>query len=143
MTKMEKSKKDLESLLYKQTEKLLNEIDPAAAIIFSKNIKGYSKDLAKKFLKLQKKFQKQMEAVAKMKTDLPNVSTEKKLNIISPTISKRQHIEPKMKTVKTSPSSKKTTPEKLINTSNNSKIAPKKKMKLPPVKKVASASKKQ
>ncbi|MFN5711062.1 MAG: hypothetical protein ACK46S_03445 [Bacteroidota bacterium] len=61
---MEKNhKKDLEQLLLRQTEKVFREIDPAVAIIFSKNIKSHCKDLAKKFLKTQKKFQKQMEAI--------------------------------------------------------------------------------
>lgn len=62
---MEKNhKKNLEQLLIKQTEKIFLEIDPATTVIFSKNIKSHCKDLAKKFLKSQKKFQKQMEAIA-------------------------------------------------------------------------------
>jgi hypothetical protein len=72
---MEKNhKKDLEQLLFKQTEKILLEIDPATTVIFSKNIKSHCKDLAKKFWKTSKKFQKQMEAIAKnenaIKTDV-------------------------------------------------------------------------
>jgi hypothetical protein len=62
---MEKNhKKDLEQLLFEQTEKLLLELDPAATLIFSKNIKSYCKDLAKKFLKTQKKYQKHREEIA-------------------------------------------------------------------------------
>ena len=61
---MEKNhKKDLEQLLLRQTEKVFREIDPAVTVIFSRNMKSYCKDLAKKFLKTQKKFQKQMEAI--------------------------------------------------------------------------------
>ena len=61
---MEKNhKKDLEQLLLRQTEKVFREIDPAVTVIFSRNMKSHCKDLAKKFLKTQKKFQKQMEAI--------------------------------------------------------------------------------
>lgn len=56
-------KKDLEQLLLHQTEKILNEIDPAVAVIFNKHIKIHCKDIAKKFLKAQKKFNKQMEVL--------------------------------------------------------------------------------
>lgn len=62
---MEKNhKKDLEHLLIKQIEKILLEIDPATTVIFSKNIKSHCKDLAKKFLKTQRKFQKQLDSIA-------------------------------------------------------------------------------
>jgi hypothetical protein len=61
---MEKNnKKDIEQLLIKQTEKIFSEIDPAASVIFSKHVKSHCKDLAKKFLKTQKKIQKQIEAI--------------------------------------------------------------------------------
>lgn len=62
---MEKiEKKEIELLLLKETEKIFHQIDPAAAVIFSKHLKSHCKDLAKKFLKTQRKFQKQMEAIA-------------------------------------------------------------------------------
>lgn len=57
-------KKDLEHILVKQTEKILHDMDPAATVIFTKYIKSHCKDLAKKFLKTQRKFQKQMEAIS-------------------------------------------------------------------------------
>jgi hypothetical protein len=57
------NKKDLEYLLVKQTEKILMEIDPATSVIFSKYIKSHCKDLAKKFLKTQRKLKKQLEVI--------------------------------------------------------------------------------
>jgi hypothetical protein len=74
---MEKNhKKDLEHLLFEQTEKILLEIDPAATVIFSKNIKSYCKDLAKKFLKTQKKYQKQREEIATIEKATQNKIVE-------------------------------------------------------------------
>jgi hypothetical protein len=62
---MEKNhKKDIEQLLLKQTEKIFFEIDPAATVVFSKYIKPHCKELAKKFLKTQKKLKKQLEEIA-------------------------------------------------------------------------------
>lgn len=62
---MEKNiKKDIEQLLIKETERILHKIDPASTVIFSKYIKNHCKELAKKFLKTQKKFQKQMEIIS-------------------------------------------------------------------------------
>lgn len=87
---MDKSnKKDLELNLIKQTEKILQEIDPSAATIFSKNIRSHCKDLAKKFLKTQKKLNKQKEelnALAQssqtdtpLKKESPKVESKPKL----------------------------------------------------------------
>ena len=62
---MEKNhKKDLEHLLIKQTEKILQEIDPTTTVVFLKNIKSNCKDLSKKILKIQKKLQKHSEILA-------------------------------------------------------------------------------
>jgi len=80
-------KKDIEQLLIKQTEKILLEIDASATAIFSKNIKSHCKDLAKKFLKTQKKFQKQMEVVAQKEIVVKQTVTKtaiKKLPVTKP-----------------------------------------------------------
>lgn len=87
---MDKSnKKDLELHLIKQTEKILQEIDPSTATIFSKNIKSHCKDLAKKFLKTQKKLIKQKEELnalaqsrlndSPLKKEVPKVESKPKL----------------------------------------------------------------
>jgi hypothetical protein len=61
---MEKNhKKDIEQLLIKQTEKIFSELDPATTVVFSKNLRNHCKDLAKKFLKTQKKLKKQLEEI--------------------------------------------------------------------------------
>ncbi len=61
---MEKNqKKDLEHSLIKQTEKIFFEIDPATTVVFSKNLRNHCKDLAKKFIKTQKKLKKQLEEI--------------------------------------------------------------------------------
>lgn len=110
---MEKNnKKDLEQLLIKQTEKILHEIDPATSVIFSKNIKSHCKDLAKKFLKTQKKFQKQMEAIAQNETDLKKVDPKKE----TPTVI------PKSNT----PLKKVSTQNKKVNSAESNSVTPKK-----------------
>ena len=76
---MDKSnKKDLELHLIKQTEKILQEIDPSAATIFSKNIRSHCKDLAKKFLKTQKKLNKQKEELNALAQSSLNATPLKK-----------------------------------------------------------------
>jgi hypothetical protein len=76
---MDKSnKKDLELNLIKQTEKILQEIDPSAATIFSKNIRSHCKDLAKKFLKTQKKLNKQKEELNALAQSSLNATPLKK-----------------------------------------------------------------
>ena len=81
---MDKSnKKDLELNLIKQTEKILQEIDPSAATIFSKNIRSHCKDLAKKFLKTQKKLNKQKEELNALAQSKLNETPLKK---VAPTV---------------------------------------------------------
>lgn len=65
-------KKDLEQTLIKETEKILLKVDPASTAIFSKHIKNYCKDLAKKFLKTQRKLQKQMEVISSASVNSPS-----------------------------------------------------------------------
>jgi hypothetical protein len=103
---MEKNqKKDLEQLLIKQTEKVFREIDPSVTVIFSKNIKSHCKDLAKKFLKSQKKFQKQIEAIAAVeKIELPNNKAISENNRAEVTASPAKKQQP-LKTVKKTSSS--------------------------------------
>ena len=77
---MEKNqKKDLEHSLIKQTEKIFFEIDPATTVVFSKNLRNHCKDLAKKFIKTQKKLKKQLEEIT---SNVPvKIATNKKKDI--------------------------------------------------------------
>ncbi len=75
---MEKNhKKDIEQLLIKQTEKIFFEVDPATTVVFSKNLRNHCKDLAKKFIKTQKKLKKQLEEIT-ANTPVKVAATQKK-----------------------------------------------------------------
>jgi hypothetical protein len=108
---MEKNlKKDLEHLLIKQTEKIFFDIDPASTVVFSKNIKNHCKDLAKKFLKTQKKLKKQLEEIV-TETSIKSTQIDIKDNLTD-------HTKLVLPAKKSSTVAKKIAPKKSIKVEN-------------------------
>ncbi|HRG58739.1 MAG TPA: hypothetical protein PK323_07235 [Bacteroidia bacterium] len=104
-------KKDLEQMLIKETEKILHKVDPASTVIFSKHIKNYCKDLAKKFLKTQRKFQKQMEVISSASVNIQPNTVKNPLE--------NSQIKPITRTSKTVIESKKEVQVKAVPTKKN------------------------